>query len=310
MMSGSAALPVQTLERWREITGHTLLERYGMTEIGMALSNPLDGERRPGCVGHAAAWRRRAARGRRQVTRWPTARRASWRCAGRRCSSSTGSGPKRPPRVSRRLVPHRRRGGARGRVVPAARPHERGHHQDRRLQGVGARDRGGAAHASGDCRMRGRRRQRRRLGRTRVGGRGASTRARRCRSTTCSSGRSPSWRRTRFRARFSRCPLCRATRWAKSSSRRLPGSSNSANLPTWVVAQSPPPQLLHGDPRRGVALCRLSATSAKAVSPARLGAAADARRVVRLLPRWPIAASDASSPASAGRPTIPTPRST
>jgi malonyl-CoA/methylmalonyl-CoA synthetase len=51
MMSGSAALPVRTLERWREITGHTLLERYGMTEIGMALSNPLDGERLPGHVG-------------------------------------------------------------------------------------------------------------------------------------------------------------------------------------------------------------------------------------------------------------------
>lgn len=51
MISGSAALPVSTLERWRTISGHTLLERYGMTEIGMALSNPLDGERRPGCVG-------------------------------------------------------------------------------------------------------------------------------------------------------------------------------------------------------------------------------------------------------------------
>jgi malonyl-CoA/methylmalonyl-CoA synthetase len=51
MMSGSAALPVQTLERWRDITGHTLLERYGMTEIGMALSNPLHGVRRPGHVG-------------------------------------------------------------------------------------------------------------------------------------------------------------------------------------------------------------------------------------------------------------------
>jgi malonyl-CoA/methylmalonyl-CoA synthetase len=51
MMSGSAALPVQTLERWREIPGHTLLERYGMTELGMALSNPLAGERRPGYVG-------------------------------------------------------------------------------------------------------------------------------------------------------------------------------------------------------------------------------------------------------------------
>ncbi len=51
MVSGSAALPVSVLEEWREITGHTLLERYGMTEIGMALSNPLQGERRPGSVG-------------------------------------------------------------------------------------------------------------------------------------------------------------------------------------------------------------------------------------------------------------------
>jgi malonyl-CoA/methylmalonyl-CoA synthetase len=51
MMSGSAALPRATLERWRAITGHTLLERYGMTELGMALSNPLHGERRPGFVG-------------------------------------------------------------------------------------------------------------------------------------------------------------------------------------------------------------------------------------------------------------------
>ncbi len=51
MVSGSAALPVGTLERWRGISGHVLLERYGMTEIGMALSNPLHGERRPGHVG-------------------------------------------------------------------------------------------------------------------------------------------------------------------------------------------------------------------------------------------------------------------
>ncbi len=51
MVSGSAALPIPTLERWEEITSQRLLERYGMTEIGMALSNPLDGERRPGHVG-------------------------------------------------------------------------------------------------------------------------------------------------------------------------------------------------------------------------------------------------------------------
>ncbi|MCA9736420.1 MAG: AMP-binding protein, partial [Gemmatimonadetes bacterium] len=51
MVSGSAALPVPVLERWQEMTGHILLERYGMTEIGMGLSNPLHGERRPGTVG-------------------------------------------------------------------------------------------------------------------------------------------------------------------------------------------------------------------------------------------------------------------
>lgn len=51
MVSGSAALPVPTLTRWAAISGHTLLERYGMTEIGMALSNPLHGTRRPGYVG-------------------------------------------------------------------------------------------------------------------------------------------------------------------------------------------------------------------------------------------------------------------
>lgn len=52
MVSGSAALPVTTLKRWEEITDQCLLERYGMTEIGMALSNPLDSERRAGYVGN------------------------------------------------------------------------------------------------------------------------------------------------------------------------------------------------------------------------------------------------------------------
>ncbi|XP_066290062.1 malonate--CoA ligase ACSF3, mitochondrial-like [Branchiostoma lanceolatum] len=51
MVSGSAALPQPIMERWEEITGHWLLERYGMTEIGMALTNPLHGDRRPGTVG-------------------------------------------------------------------------------------------------------------------------------------------------------------------------------------------------------------------------------------------------------------------
>lgn len=51
MVSGSAALPVSILERWRELSGHVLCERYGMTEIGMGLSNPLHGDRVPGSVG-------------------------------------------------------------------------------------------------------------------------------------------------------------------------------------------------------------------------------------------------------------------
>jgi malonyl-CoA/methylmalonyl-CoA synthetase len=51
MVSGSAALPVQVLEKWQRISSHFLLERYGMTEIGMALSSPLLGQRYAGYVG-------------------------------------------------------------------------------------------------------------------------------------------------------------------------------------------------------------------------------------------------------------------
>ena len=95
MVSGSAALPVALLDAWRAISGHTLLERYGMTEIGMGLGNPLHGERRAGHVGvpfpgvevrlvdeAGAAGRRRA----------PPARS---RCAARTSSASTGAVPTR-----------------------------------------------------------------------------------------------------------------------------------------------------------------------------------------------------------------------
>lgn len=53
MVSGSAALPVPVLEQWEQITGQRLLERYGMTEIGMAVSNPYLKERRAGHIGQA-----------------------------------------------------------------------------------------------------------------------------------------------------------------------------------------------------------------------------------------------------------------
>ncbi len=51
MVSGSAALPASVHDEWFRLTGQKLLERYGMTEIGMGLSNPYHGERRPGFVG-------------------------------------------------------------------------------------------------------------------------------------------------------------------------------------------------------------------------------------------------------------------
>ncbi|GJN17598.1 hypothetical protein PR202_gb04677 [Eleusine coracana subsp. coracana] len=51
MMCGSSALPSPLMKRWEEVTGHRLLERYGMTEFVMALSNPLHGVRKAGTVG-------------------------------------------------------------------------------------------------------------------------------------------------------------------------------------------------------------------------------------------------------------------
>jgi malonyl-CoA/methylmalonyl-CoA synthetase len=53
-ISGSAPLLIETFNDWRERTGHTILERYGMSETVMLTSNPCraeDGERRGGTVG-------------------------------------------------------------------------------------------------------------------------------------------------------------------------------------------------------------------------------------------------------------------
>ena len=50
-VSGSAPLPPHVLERFRDLFGHTILERYGMTETFMNASNPYVGERRAGTVG-------------------------------------------------------------------------------------------------------------------------------------------------------------------------------------------------------------------------------------------------------------------
>jgi malonyl-CoA/methylmalonyl-CoA synthetase len=52
-VSGSAPLLAETHREWAARTGHAVLERYGMTETNMNTSNPYDGERVPGAVGHA-----------------------------------------------------------------------------------------------------------------------------------------------------------------------------------------------------------------------------------------------------------------
>ncbi len=51
-VSGSAPLLAETHDRFAVQTGHRILERYGMTETNMNTSNPYEGERRAGTVGH------------------------------------------------------------------------------------------------------------------------------------------------------------------------------------------------------------------------------------------------------------------
>lgn len=51
MVCGSAALPISVMEKWEHLSGQKLLERYGMTELAMAISNPYHGERKAGYVG-------------------------------------------------------------------------------------------------------------------------------------------------------------------------------------------------------------------------------------------------------------------
>ncbi len=152
--------PATTTQRIAEATGQRVVERYGMTETLMnyAACAPT-ASRSAGRGGPAAAGRRPAARRRRRRARStrPTARRSGRsRCAGRTCSlgylnrpDATGGGH------ARRLVPHRRHGGARRRRLRADR-RPQGHRpdQERRLQDRRGRDRERAARAPGGARRR------------------------------------------------------------------------------------------------------------------------------------------------------------
>jgi malonyl-CoA/methylmalonyl-CoA synthetase len=52
-ISGSAPLLAETFKQFTKTTGHTILERYGMSETAMLTSNPYDGQRKAGTVGPA-----------------------------------------------------------------------------------------------------------------------------------------------------------------------------------------------------------------------------------------------------------------
>ena len=103
-VSGSAPLSAELHRRIHDVTGQVVLERYGMTETVMLTSNPLDGERRPGTVGPAAAGRGAAPRPRHRRDPGAGTQRVR-RLPG--SSGDPGAGSRRGRLHRRRLVPHR-----------------------------------------------------------------------------------------------------------------------------------------------------------------------------------------------------------
>jgi malonyl-CoA/methylmalonyl-CoA synthetase len=106
-ISGSAPLLIETFSDWQQCTGHTILERYGMSETVMLTSNPCGPdpryggatERRGGTVGFplpGVSLRVMEDDGKAVKP----ARSAASRSKARTCSRVTGACPKRPPRNS------------------------------------------------------------------------------------------------------------------------------------------------------------------------------------------------------------------
>ena len=95
--SGSAPLLPETFEAFRTRTGHTILERYGMTETGMLTSNPYAGERRVGTVGVALPGVDVRVVDDTDAPA-PPARAGRCRCGAPTCSPAIGASPTRPPR--------------------------------------------------------------------------------------------------------------------------------------------------------------------------------------------------------------------
>jgi acyl-CoA synthetase (AMP-forming)/AMP-acid ligase II len=96
-ISGSAPMLVETFEAWRERTGHTILERYGMSETAMLTSNPYRPKTASGAAARSA-FRCPASSSGSATTRAAAstpARSAASRCAGRTSSRATGACPRR-----------------------------------------------------------------------------------------------------------------------------------------------------------------------------------------------------------------------
>ena len=94
-VSGSAPLPAPDFARFEQATGHRILERYGMTEALMIASNPYDGERVPGSVGHALPGielRVAAGEGGVLEVRGPNVCRGYWGAADKTASAFRGDG--------------------------------------------------------------------------------------------------------------------------------------------------------------------------------------------------------------------------
>ena len=216
-ISGSAPLLPETFDEFRERTGHTILERYGMTETGMNTSNPLDGERIGGTVGPAlpgvavrvvdgdGAPCRAGAVGAIEV-KGPNVFAGYWRMPEKTREEFTADGYFRTGDM----------GDAAAERLPAHRRAREGPDHHRRPQRLPEGDRGEDRRDAGRGRIGGDRRARRRL---RRGGHGR----RRARRGPCADRGAASSPRSRRRSRASRCPSactsstsCRATRWARS----------------------------------------------------------------------------------------------